>query len=288
MRTSTATTLVVAASIAMGLVSFFARSLTDGGMAPAAVAASRFVLAAVVLLPFVRPRRNQVGAIAWAVGSGAGLAFGWIAYVEALRHIPVSTVGVVYMTYPLFAIVAAWLLFDQRPGGRALAGGSLVVVAALVALAPGAAGGSDVPAMLVAFVAPIGFGATIAVLTERLTVLRAPERLAWVSTGAVATLLPIVLRLPADQVLPASASGWWLLVGIALLTSLVPQLVYAVAAPAVGAAKAATAGSVELPTILVAAWVLLGETPGWHHLAAILLVAAATAVTPSRRPSSYA
>ena len=33
------------------------------------------------------------------------LGIGWISYIEALKVVPVSTAGVIYMTYPIFHTV---------------------------------------------------------------------------------------------------------------------------------------------------------------------------------------
>ena len=60
-----------------------------------------------------------VGAHPWALGAGFGMGLGWTAYVRAVEVVPVSTAGVIYMSYPLFAIVLAWGCSERpRPDGR--------------------------------------------------------------------------------------------------------------------------------------------------------------------------
>jgi drug/metabolite transporter (DMT)-like permease len=93
---------------------------------------------------------------------------------------------------------------------------------------------------------------------------------------------PLVLGLSRTEILPSDARGWALVIGMGLLTSLVPKIGYALAAPFVGSARAATAGAVELPTMFLIGWIAFGESLGWIEIGAALLVLAAVFLTPSR------
>jgi len=280
-----ATAIIVVSAAATGSVVFFARGLTGDGMASAAVSMYRFLFSATVLLPFVRIDRAKRSAFGWALGTGVVLGLGWMAYVQALEDLDVATVGVVYMTYPLFAMTAARVLFGSRQNGRSVAGAGLVIAAATIALSPVTLGAGDVGSLIVAFGAPVAFGASIAVLTERLPPLAPFERLAGVALGAVVGLGPLVTRLPVDHMVPTSSSGWWLLIGIGLVTSLLPLMGYSMAAPVVGPARTSMAGAIELPVVLVIGWCALGEPMTIEGLAAGLLIVAAMVLTPARPPS---
>lgn len=264
---------------------YFARTLTDGGMASSAVTFYRWALSAMVLLPSMRLSREKIGSTLWAVGSGLGLGLGWVAYVEALSRLPVSTVGVIYMTYPLFAVLAAWMLFKQRPRQRSLVGSALVIVAAALALSPAVVGTLSLGTLALALAAPLSFGFAITVLSERLSLLGPLERIAAVAVGVVVGVSPMLVTLTASQFVPSSATDWWLVLGMGVLTSLLPKIGYSTAAPFVGAARTATAGAVELPTIFVVGWLVLGEPLGWAEVGAGLLILAAVLLTPSRPPS---
>ena len=50
-----------------------------------------------------------------------------------------------------------------------------------------------------------------------------------------------------------------MIAGIALSSALVPQLIYMVCSPIIGAARAAVFGSVELPTMIAVAVFALGD-----------------------------
>ena len=274
--------MIALAATGFGLVTFFSRSLTDAGLASPAIAFYRYVLSALVMLPFLYLRRPLRSATLWAMGAGLSMGLGWIAYIEAIEDVDVSTVGVIYMTYPLFTVAAAWLLFGHQPTRRSLLGGVLVVAAAAVALSPAAIDTDETTKLVLAFLAPLTFGFSISVLTERLIPLHPFERIAGVTLGAVLGLSPLMIALPGDEVVPEPGSDWLLIAGIATVTSVVPQVAYSVAAPFIGPARTATAGAVELPTIFVIGWLAFDESIGLLQMLAGALVIGAVLITPSR------
>lgn len=276
--TTVATLAIVGTGFAYAFTAFFARRLTDAGLSPVSVAVARFAVIAVVLARFVRvdpPRRT---ATIWGLASGAAMGVGWIAYVDAIEHGTVALAGLVYMTYPVFTLLVVWLVFGGVPTVRHGLGAAMVVTGAAVALG---FGGGSIPVSAV--IAPATFGFSIAVLTERLGVLDPFERLGAVALGATASLTPVLATVPGDRVLPASPSGWlWVgLLGIAC--ALVPMLVYAAAAPRLGAGRSAVAGSAELPTVFAIGALFFGEAVTLDHLLGAAIIAAAIAVTPSTR-----
>lgn len=274
--TVTATVAIIGTAIAYGGASFFVRRLTEAGVPPVTVALARFAITALVLARFVPIDAARRRATVWGLGSGAAMAIGWIAYVRAVHTGSVATAGVVYMTYPLFAMLGLTVLFDVRPSPRQVAGGVLVVVGAAIALGPG----GSIPWLSLA--APVTFGIATAVLTERLTVLDPFERLGSVATGATLALLPVVaVRGPG---LPGSWSGWSWLLGLGIGSALVPMLVYAVAAPRVGAARASVAGSVELP-VVIAIGIGLGEAATRGEIVGTLAICGAVVLTSATRPA---
>jgi drug/metabolite transporter (DMT)-like permease len=280
LQATTATLAIAATGVAYGFTTFFARRLTEVGLAPATVAFSRFALVALVLAPSLWSRNLERRAITWGFASGAAMSVGWIAYVAGIEQGDVALAGVAYMTYPLFTLLSLAVCFGHRLGARQVLGGLAVVGAAALALRAGSSGGG-LP--LVTFAAPATFGFATAVLTERLTPLRPTERLATVATGASLALVPIVGRLPVDAVVPPDTGTWVEIIGLGVGAALIPMLVYSVAAPVVGAARSAVAGATELPTVLIIGGLLFGETLTGAHLAAAGLIGVAILVTPVTR-----
>jgi len=280
------TGLVMLAAICFGTVPFFARSLTEAGMSAPAVAIYRYAITAVVLLPYLNLRPGFLAATFWGIAAGAGMGIGWIGYVTALKSVPLPVVSVIYMTYPVFTLVLGWGIFHDRPDRWSFVGAGMILFAALLVSAPtGGAGGpgGTVTGLLMAFLAPLGFAFAINVLTQKLVVLRPVSRIAAVCVGAVAGLLPLVLAGGAVAALPTDIGQLWLILGIALITALVPQLIYSVSAPVIGAARSAMAGSVELPVMFLVGWVAFGAPLSAVQLVAGALVVGAVFVTPTRR-----
>lgn len=277
------TALVILACFCFGTIPYFAKSLTDTGMASYAVAFYRYGLSALVLFPLLlRLPATLLKTAAWGIGSGVCVGLGWIGFVSALKTVPVSTLGVLYMTYPVFTLLIGWIWFRDVPSKRAISGALLVVMAALIASSPAAIEPRHLPAMLMSLTAPISFGLGINILIHKLIPLNAICRVTTFSTGATLSLLPLLLLANPESVLPQDSSDWQLIAGLAVFTALLPQLVYTHFAPMIGAARSAVAGSVELPTMFFIGWYALGEVIGVAQWLACLLVTLAILLTPSR------
>ncbi|MGF1477678.1 MAG: DMT family transporter [Geminicoccaceae bacterium] len=275
--------MIVLAVICFGLVPWFVRSLAEAGLASPAIVFFRFAISAAVLSPFLGVGSKKFGQLRWAFLSGIVVALGYVGYVEALEAAPVAIVGVLYMTYPLFTLLITWLWWRRPPAGRSVLGAVLVLVGAVIALSPAVDTGASWAAALIALTAPLTFAFAINVLTGKLSGLSGPERAAGFTLGAVTGLLPMVLSLPLDQLLPPSPSDWLLVVSLSLITSLLPNLLFATAGPVLGPARTAAAGSFELPTIFLVGWLGLGEPLGPMQLLAGGLVVLAILMTPVDR-----
>jgi drug/metabolite transporter (DMT)-like permease len=279
------TIMIALAAFGFGLVPYFAKSLVDAGLPEPMVAFSRYMIAAVVLAPFLKLGREGRTTTAWGVLAGAAMALGWIGYVDALKTVPVAVIGVLYMTYPVFTLGIAWIWFKDRPGRRSLLAATLIVIAAAVSMSPAAVAANAVPVMLISLIAPLCFGFAINILTNKLIHVPPLSRLACVSVGATLGLTPLIATLDIKPLLVIAAGHWWLIGGIAIVTALVPQLLYSVHAPRIGAARTAMAGSVELPTMFLIGWFCFGEDIGLSHLLAAGMVLTAIVITPVRRVS---
>lgn len=280
--TGLATFGVVLASVGFGLVPFFARSLTEAGMAPHAVAFCRYALTAVVLLPTLLIARHNLRVVLWGVAAGVVMGLGWVGYVRAVEMAPVSTVGVLYMTYPIFTLIIAWALFRDTPSRRAVLAALIILAAALLSSSEAVLGPGMVWPLVISLAAPFGFGFGICVLVHRLPALPPLTRIGAVSLGSLIGLLPLVVMSDPQTLIPSDGQGWLLVAGLALGSALVPQLIYTVCSPVVGTARAAAAGSVELPTMFVLGWVAFGEPIGPLQWVACGLIVTAIVMTPSR------
>ena len=277
------TCVVLLSCFCFGTIPYFAKTLIDSGMASYAVAFYRYGLSALILFPILlRLPAAQLKTIIWGVASGVAVGLGWIGYVSALKTVPVSTVGVLYMTYPVFTILIGWLWFQDKPSKRALCATGIVIAAAVIASSPAAVEPRHLPAMLISLTAPISFGLGINILIHKLTPINALARVASFTLGASVSLLPLLILSEPRAVLPQDIAGWQLIAGLALGTALLPQLLYTIFAPMIGAARSAVAGSIELPTMFFVGWFALGEIVGPAQWLACLLITLAILLTPAR------
>jgi drug/metabolite transporter (DMT)-like permease len=274
-----ATMAIVGTSFAYASTAVFVRQLTDTGMSVVAVAFFRFALTALVLVRFVNFGQGKRAATSWGLVSGVVMGGGWIVYVRTIDTADVAVAGVVQMTYPLFALLVGWLLFNVGPTPRSLASAGLVVVAAIVGL--GAGSGAGLSPLL--FIAPASFGFSVAILTERLGPLDPFERLASVAVGASLAMSPLLLTLSPSEVFPTSIESLGWVVAIGAVSALIPMTIYAAAAPTIGTARTAAAGAFELPTVFLIGSVFFSEAVTLGHFASAVIIVGAIALTRSAR-----
>lgn len=272
-----------------GTLPFFARTLGEEGLAPPAIAFYRFVFTALVLLPFLKRARASL----WGFGGGAAMGLGWIGFVASLDVMSVAQAGVIFMTYPFFAILFGAVLFGERVSGRGLFAAALVVAAAALVApwreAGGMAGAGDgsgaiLGALLLALAAPAAYGLLINLIVRRVSALPALSAVAAIALGAVAGLTPVVLTVEPAALVPATGYGLAVLAVFSVVTAFLPQFTMSVFAPRIGATRTALAGGAELPTMFVVGWIAFGEAVGLVHAMAAGLIIAAIALAPSPPP----
>lgn len=278
-----ATLIVVAASVCFGLVPLFARGLMEMGVAPAAIAFFRYAFSGLFMLPFLPLARAKRRDALRMICAGLLMGLGWVSYLEALKTASVAATGVIYMTYPMFALLLAWLLVRQTPSPRSWLGCAMVLGAALI-LFDGTAGDAVSWALLLSLPAPILFALIIVTLTCLTPSLTSREKLSCGMVGSLIGLAPVVALTDPAAFLPSGADVWLTVIAMGLMTTLIPQFLYTVAAPKIGPGRAAAAGTVELPTMIALGWVMFGEAVGLREITASVLVLTAIVLVPSIAP----
>lgn len=274
-----ATLAIVGTSFAYASTTIFIRQLTDAGMSVVAVAFFRFALTALALMRFVNFGRGKRTATSWGLLNGVVMGGGWIVYVRTIDTADIAVAGVVQMTYPFFALIIGWLLFNAEPTRRSVASAGLVVVAAIVGLGSSSSAGFS-PLL---FIAPATFGFSISVLTERLGPLDPFERLGAVAVGASLAMSPLLLSLRPREAFPTSFESLGWVIAIGAFSALIPMTIYAATAPVIGTARTAASGACELPTVFLIGSVFFSEAITLGHLASAAIIVGAIALTRSAR-----
>ncbi|MCR9073796.1 MAG: DMT family transporter [Alphaproteobacteria bacterium] len=276
---ATATLVVIAACVSFGMVPLFAKLLLESGMSPAAIGFFRYAFSGIVMLPFLPLAEAKRREAMRLIMAGVLMGLGWISYLNALETVSVAAAGLVYMTYPVFALLLAWLLVRQIPSGRAWGGCALVLVAALIVF-DGDLTGTASWSLLLSLPAPALFALIIVVLTCLTPSLSSLEKLACGMVGSMIGLAPVVAMTDPAAFLPRDGNVWLTILAMGFATALIPQLLYTVAAPKIGPGRTAAAGAVELPTMIALGWIVFGEVVGPREIIASILVLAAILLVP--------
>jgi drug/metabolite transporter (DMT)-like permease len=91
-----------------------------------------------------------------------------------------------------------------------------------------------------------------------------------------------MLTSSVEETIPQDTPTWLLLAGLAIGSALIPQLIYTVCSPVIGASRTAVFGSIELPTMIVVSIVAFGEPLTTPQAVACLIIVSAIVLTQSR------
>ncbi|MDD7912178.1 DMT family transporter [Pseudovibrio exalbescens] len=283
---NTATALIALTAVCFGLVPLFAKELQGQGVGSAAIALYRYIFSAVLLSPFLPLSKGKLRQAGLMTVTGVFLGLGWIGYLEAVKTVPVAAAGVIYMTYPLFVLLFAWIMVGMKPSKNSLMAGGLIVAAAACVADPTVLTADMSAALMMAWTAPLGFGLLVVVLTTMVDKLSAMERMATGMLGATIGLAPSAIMSEGMGIIPTDWSMLALIAALGLITSVLPQVIYTVACIRVGPSRAAVAGSLELPTMFVIGFLAFGEALGPRELIAAALVLTAVFLVQSPKPAA--
>lgn len=198
----------------------------------------------------------------WPLLIGAGFAFaGDLAFWHAsLKLTSVANSTLLANLAAIFVTLAAWIFLRQRPGGVFLAGlaaallGVLMVLHASLAFSSDALLGDALGIVTAMFYA--GYLLAVKGLRDRgETTL---HLMAVTTTLTAIFLLPVALA-SGDTMLPSTAHGWWILIGLALVSHAAGQGLIAYALAHLPAAFSSVSLLAQPVLAALFAWVLLAE-----------------------------
>ena len=243
--------------------------LSDTG--PVASAFWRVALAAPLLWLFLarsspRPLQSQrwAGAQWWAVFL-AGLFF---ALDLGFWHWSIVWTSVANSTLlanlaPIWVTVAGWLLWKQKVTRLFLVGMFVALAGMFVLVGPNfAIGGTRLAGDALAAFTAIFYGSYMLAIKRARDAKASTARLmAWSTTITAAILLPFALVSP-QPMLPASASGWLVLLGLAIVTQILGQGLIAYAFAHLPASLSSVSLLIQPVVAALLAWVLFAEAVG--------------------------
>ncbi len=252
--------LVVLSAFGFAASPSLARLAYDGGSDPATAALFRFSVGAVVLFAAHRlgGGRLALDRRLALIGLGIGLIYAIesIAYLFAVRLIPVSITVLVFFTFPVFVALLVRLI-DKVPV-TPLKSVSLVAAFAGVALTTGAAPQAlDPTGIGLALAAAIGTALFI-VLGAQMTRAVGSVAFALIAFAVAAGVFGCWILLAGALSLPHTALGWFGLVG-GSLSFVTAILCFFTALKAVETVTATLISNLEPVLAIVFAYMVLGE-----------------------------
>jgi len=252
--------MVLGSATAFGTLGIFAKLAYASGLATEQLLAIRFLLAAIAMVvlavvlgqnPLRLERRKlmallALGAIVYTAQS--------LTYFIALRTLPASLAVLIAYIYPSLVVVAGWLFLR-----RAVSLWHWLALAASfagVALLAGGAGFQLTWALVFALASPAIYTAYILIGERLMSSVPAVAASAVIFTGA-ALAFCVLAFFSHELALPRNASGWAVVVGIALVPTMLAISLFLAGLPRIGAARAALLSTWEpVVTVLLAAAIL--------------------------------
>lgn len=270
---------ILVSGAAFGLLPLFARTAYDHGAEPLGMLTARFVLSAIGLVAIrlvvergrplpPRPltaRLFALGALGYAVQSSF--------YFWGIDRIDVSLATVIFFVFPVFVVIADWVVFRARPT-RAMTTclGITVTGAALTAGQVGSGSAVGIAFMLAA----AGWYTGYILVSSR--ILRDMDPVTSITLAMVgAAAAHLVVLFVADAHLPADATGWWAAAGAAAVSTVLAMGLFFAGVTVVGPGQAAVLSTVEpVVSIAVGVWLLDESLGAVRAVGAVLVLVGVT------------
>ena len=252
--------MVLGSATAFGTLGIFAKLAYASGLGTEQLLAIRFLLAAIAMVVLaivlgqnpLRLERSKLMALL-ALGAIVYTAQS-LTYFIALRTLPASLAVLIAYIYPSLVVVAGWLFLRRAV--------SLWHWLALIASFGGVAllvGGASVHltwALVFAIASPTIYTAYILIGERLMSSVPAVAASAVIFTGA-AVAFCLLAFFNRELALPRNLSGWAVVVGIALVPTMLAISLFLAGLPRIGAARAALLSTWEpVVTVLLAAAIL--------------------------------
>ena len=253
--------MVLLAAVGFGTIGIFGKLATAAGLNEPTLLSTRFALATALLLGYLRltgsttiPDRR---ALATMVGLGVPYAVLTGAFFWGLAYVPAGLAVITLYTYPVYVYAVSAALLDERLTAPKVA--ALVLTLSGVALIVGLdAGAADPRGLALVTVAALAYaaytvGSRVAVETVAADQLATA---AMATTGACMVAYGVV----SDTLfVPATAEQWGIIVGLALVGTVAPILLFVNGLRVVEASRASVVTTAEPVTTVVLGVVVLDE-----------------------------
>jgi drug/metabolite transporter (DMT)-like permease len=254
--------MVLVSAITFGTLGIFAKFAYIAGLGTDQTLAFRFALAAIGMWALamalgqnpLRLKRNELGMLL-VLGAVVYTAQA-LTYFIALRSLTASVVVLIAYIYPSLVVLAGWLFL--RRSVSMWHGLALLATFAGVALLVGGARFEVAWGLVFAIASPMIYTGYILLGERVMGSVPAVGASAVIMSGAAIAFCTLA-ALQHELRLPATAQGWGVAVGIALIPTMIAISLFLASLPRIGAARASLLSTLEpVVTVLLAA-ALLGD-----------------------------
>ena len=253
---------LITGAVLIGFAPIFVR-LTDVGLT--AVGFWRMALALPLLAVLMAKETGGIKikpGLGWLLLAGAFFCGDLVFWHQAIHISSVANATLMTNLAPVFVALASFLLFGERFRGVFIAGIALSIAGAVVLMSGSLKfGAQHLYGDLFAVVSAVFYAGYILGVSRARQRYGAMEVMFW-ATLSSAVLLCIVGNIQGDSFWPQSARGWWVLIGLALLSHVAGQGLIAWALAHLSAAFSAVGLLVQPVAAAAFAWLILAEPFG--------------------------
>jgi len=221
----------------------------------------RFVLAVTLLWLFLafsrRISRVPSARLLGLLGMGLIYALMSSLYFLAVRLAPISTLTLIFYTYPALVTVLAALLLKERLTRLKLAALALALAGCILVLRPRAMG--DWRGTAIAFLVSVVYSGYLLIGTRLMRELDPVLATTWILSATAVVFAATALG-RREVLLPGELGAWGSMAGLAIIATVFSDVALFAGLPRTGASRAAILSTVEPPFTLLLSALFLGES----------------------------
>ncbi|WP_075699668.1 DMT family transporter [Pseudovibrio brasiliensis] len=273
------TLCVLGAASGFGTTPMFSRLAFEDGLTVSVVVFFRYFLPCLVFsycfLGLLRRWKHAFPFFA----CGAAMAVGTYGYAIGIRDMDIAMAAIIFFSFPIFVTLFKFLLFKSRPSGVEYI--TLGLILAAVALVAGPVDLEQVPlsSLLITFTAPAAYASVLLVVSIPTNQLLPIQSTALISLGGLVGSILLIWIKGIGFALPQTQSGWMSAMGLALIATLLPNLLLSLGAARAGPLRTAIAGTFELPVTLCLGWAVIAEPVQLNQVGGSILIILALALS---------
>lgn len=267
--------MLIVAVVAVSFSSIFTK-LSDAP--PLVIATYRLGLAELILMPVALAigwrelRQLNRHDLALSLGAGAFLALHFMSWISSLKYTSVASSVVLVTIQPIFVVAGSYLFLKERVGYKALLGGGLAVIGAvLIGASDFRVGGRAL------FGDALALGGAVFVAAYFLIGRRLRQRLSlmpyvFLIYGISSLILALTCLFSRIPLFPYSPRNWLLFLGLALIPTVLGHTIFNWALRYVKASLVSISILGEPIGTIFLAGIFLGEAPTWLQIVGGVLI----------------